>query len=83
MRIATGIAMLVVGAILRFAITWPNPVIDLGVVGAILIGAGFVALVLGIFVAVRPRSTVTTVVSNRPVSTRPEALPPTKPYERP
>jgi hypothetical protein len=59
-------------------VTLPNPVIDLGVVGAILMGAGFVTLALGIFVALRPRSTTTTVVRDRP-----ESLAPTKPYERP
>jgi hypothetical protein len=78
MRIGTGIVMLVVGAMLRFAITLPNPVIDLGIVGAILMGAGFVALAVGIFVAVRPNTSVTTVVNNRP-----NPLPPTKPYDRP
>ena len=70
--------MLVVGAILRFAINWPNPVIDRGVVGVILMGAGFVALALGIFFALRPKSTITTIVG-----TRAEALPATRPYERP
>jgi hypothetical protein len=78
MSIGTGIGMLVVGAILRFAINWPNPVIDLGVVGVILMGAGFVALAIGVFLALRPKSTVTTIVGDRA-----EALPPTKPYHRP
>jgi hypothetical protein len=77
-KIGTGIVMLVVGAVLRFAITLPNPFIDLGIVGAILMGAGFVALALGIFAAVRPTTTVTTVVGDRPTT-----LPPTKPYDRP
>jgi hypothetical protein len=78
MGIGTGIVMLVVGAILRFAINLPNPVIDLGVVGVILMGAGFVALAVGIFFALRPKSTITTIVGNRA-----EALPPTEPYNRP
>jgi multidrug transporter EmrE-like cation transporter len=78
MRIGTGIVLLVVGAVLRFAITLPNPVIDLGVAGAILMGAGLVALALGIFVALRPKSTVTTVIRQPP-----ESLPPTKPYNQP
>jgi hypothetical protein len=77
MSIGTGIVLLVVGAVLRFAITLPNPVVDLGVVGVILMGGGFVALAVGILFALRPRSTITTVVGNRP-----ESLPPTKPYGR-
>jgi hypothetical protein len=78
MGIGTGIVMLVVGAILRFAVNWPNPVIDLGVVGVILMGAGFVALAMGVFFALRPKSTITTTVGDRA-----EALPPTRPYDRP
>jgi hypothetical protein len=78
MSIGTGIVLLVVGAVLRFAINLPNPVIDLGVVGVILMAAGFVTLALGIIFALRPRSTVTTLVRDRP-----ETLPATKPYERP
>jgi hypothetical protein len=78
MSIGTGIVLLVVGAVLRFAINLPNPVIDLPTVGVILMGAGFVALAMGIFIALRPTSTVTTVVGDRA-----EALPPTKPYNRP
>jgi hypothetical protein len=78
MSIGTGIVMLVVGAILRFAINWPNPIIDLGVVGIILMGAGFVALALGVFLALRPKSTITTVVGDRA-----DALPPTRPYNGP
>jgi hypothetical protein len=78
MSIGTGIVLLVVGAVLRFAINLPNPVIDLGVVGVILMAAGFVTLALGIIFALRPRSTVTTLVRHRP-----ETLPATKPYERP
>ena len=78
MSIGTGIVLLVVGAVLRFAINLPNPVIDLPTVGVILMGAGFVALAMGIFIALRPKSTITTVVGDRA-----EALPPTKPYNRP
>jgi hypothetical protein len=78
MRIGTGIVLLVVGAVLRFAINLPNPVIDLGTVGVILMAAGFVVLAFGIFLALRPTSTITTRVRDRP-----EGLPPTKPYNRP
>ena len=78
MSIGTGIVLLVVGAVLRFAINLPNPVIDLPTVGVILMGAGFVALAMGIFIALRPKSPITTVVGDRA-----EALPPTKPYNRP
>jgi len=77
MSIGTGIVLLVVGAVLRFAINLPNSVINLGVVGVILMAAGFVTLALGIIFALRPKSSVSTVVHDRP-----EALPPTKPYER-
>lgn len=75
MRIGTGIVLLVVGAVLRFAITLPNQYVDFGVVGTNLMGAGLVALIIGLLVAFRPRSTVTTVVDGRD-----QALPPTKPY---
>jgi hypothetical protein len=77
MSIGTGIVLLVVGAILRFAINLPNPVINLGIVGVILMGGGFVALAVGIVFALRPKSTITTVVGDRA-----QALPPTKPYDR-
>jgi hypothetical protein len=77
MRIGTGIVMLVVGAVLRFAVTLPNPVIDLPVVGVILMGAGFVALAVGILVALLPRSTVETTIGRER-----ETLPPTKAYPR-
>jgi hypothetical protein len=62
MRIATGIVMMIVGAILAFAIHLPNPAVDFTTVGAILLGAGFVALALGILFALKPRETVTTTI---------------------
>jgi hypothetical protein len=77
MGIGTGIVMLVVGAILRFAINLPNPVIDLPIVGVILMGAGFVALALGIVFTLLPKSTITTTIGDRR-----EVLPPTRPYNR-
>ena len=82
MGIGTGIVMMVVGAVLRFAINLPNPVIDLPTVGVILLGAGFVALALGILFAVLPRSTVSTTISHGQSRTTTEALPPTKPHNR-
>jgi hypothetical protein len=69
---------MVVGAVLRFAITLPNPVVDFGVVGVILMGGGFVALGMGILFALLPKSSVSTVIGDRA-----EALPPTRPYDRP
>ena len=82
MGIGTGIVMMVVGAVLRFAINLPNPVIDLPAVGVILLVAGFVALAMGIVFRLLPRSTVTTTISNGRPGTTQEALPPTRPYNR-
>jgi hypothetical protein len=78
MSIGTGIVLLVVGAVLRFAITMPNPVVDLGVVGVILMGGGFVALAVGILFALRPKSTITTIVGGHD-----NRMAPTKPYNHP
>ena len=84
MRIGTGIVMLVIGAILRLAINLPNPVIDLKTVGVILMIGGFVVLAVGIFFALRPKETITTIVNGRDangdnVSSQKMTLP----YDRP
>ena len=56
MSIGSGIALLVVGAILGFAIHIPLDWIDLNVVGYIMMVAGAAILVLGIVLYARRRS---------------------------
>lgn len=50
MTLRTGIALLVIGAILAFAIRSSIPGVDLTMVGYILMAGGLVALVAGLFV---------------------------------
>jgi nitrate reductase gamma subunit len=61
MNIGAGIFLVVVGAILRFALNVQLSWIDLQLVGSLLMGAGVVVIVIGIVLLVRKRSTVTTV----------------------
>ncbi len=63
--IGTGIVLLVVGAVLRLAINLPNPVIDLGTVGVILMIGGFVYLAVGILLTLMPKQSITTVTNSR------------------
>ena len=56
MSIGSGIALLVIGAVLAFAIHIPLDWIDLSVVGYIMMVAGAAVLILGIVLYVRRRS---------------------------
>lgn len=56
MTIGGSIALIIVGAILRFGITWKPSHVDLQAIGLILMIAGGVALVMSIvFLAIRRR----------------------------
>lgn len=61
MSIGSGIVLIVIGAILGFAINVTPSWIDLHTVGGILIGAGVVVLIFGIIAMTRKRETVETV----------------------
>ena len=56
MSIGSGIALLVIGAVLAFAIHIPLDWIDLNVVGYIMMVAGAAVLILGIVLYIRRRS---------------------------
>jgi hypothetical protein len=68
MTIATAIFLIAIGAILRYAITVETDVIDIQTVGLILMIAGVVGLVLGLFLMqqARSRGDVTTVRRDPP-----------------
>jgi hypothetical protein len=61
MSIGSGIVLIVIGAVLAFAINVSPAWIDLHTVGGILIGAGIVVLVFGIIGMTRKRETIETV----------------------
>jgi hypothetical protein len=61
--IGGGIFLLVVGAILAFALDFTVVGIDIQLIGSILMVAGFLVLVLGIVLRFRPRRAETTVVT--------------------
>jgi vacuolar-type H+-ATPase subunit I/STV1 len=63
MSLGLGIFLVVVGAILRFALNVSVTWIDLHLVGNILMGAGAVIIILGIVLITRKRSSVTTTLS--------------------
>jgi hypothetical protein len=63
MSIGTGIGLIVVGAILAFAIQLPNSVVSLPLIGYILMAGGAVVLIIGIVLLTRKRQSVTTVTS--------------------
>lgn len=64
MSIGGGIFLLVVGAILAFALDFTVVGIDIQLIGYILMVAGFLVLVLGIVLRLRPRRAETTVVTD-------------------
>ena len=69
MTIGGGIALLVIGAILAFAINLENAWIDLDLIGYILMGAGVVVFIVGLVLLARRRQSVsTTRVMADPVS---------------
>ncbi len=61
MSIGSGIALLVIGAILTFAVNIEISWLDLDIVGSILMGAGAVIFILGIVGSLRKRQTVEVV----------------------
>jgi len=63
MSIGTGIVLFVIGAILTFALNFDAGFINLDLVGYILMGAGVVVFIIGLVLALRKRSSVTTVTS--------------------
>jgi len=60
MSIGGGIALIVIGAILAFALNVSVGWIDLQLVGYILMGAGIVIVIIGIILMVRKRRSVVT-----------------------
>ena len=57
MTIGGSIALIVIGAILRFGITWKPAHVDLQAIGVILMIAGGICLIISIaFIAMRRRS---------------------------
>jgi hypothetical protein len=63
MSIGGGIALIVIGAILVFALNFQLEWIDLDLVGYILMGAGLVVLIIGIVLLTRRRQSVSTTRS--------------------
>jgi hypothetical protein len=63
MSIGTGIALLVIGAILAFAINVQVDWVNLDLIGYLLMGAGAVVFIIGMILMVRRRQSVTTVQS--------------------
>ena len=61
MGIGTGIFLVVVGAILTFALNFETSVINLDLVGYILMAAGSVVFVISLVLVMRKRSSVSTV----------------------
>jgi membrane-bound ClpP family serine protease len=63
MSIGGGIALIVIGAILVFALNFQLDWIDLDLVGYILMGAGVLILIIGIVMLMRRRQSVSTTRS--------------------
>lgn len=59
MSIGAGIALIVIGAILAFAVNLPNDYVDLTTIGYIMMGAGAIVFVIGVVLLVRRRQTDT------------------------
>jgi hypothetical protein len=55
MTIGGSVALIVIGAILRFAVTWKPKYLDLRAIGVILMVAGVVGLVVSVAVLVSRR----------------------------
>jgi hypothetical protein len=58
--IAGSTVLIIVGAILRFAVTWTTNGVDIHVVGDILMAGGVVGLIIALTLTFRGRRTVTT-----------------------
>jgi uncharacterized membrane protein len=63
MSIGTGIGLIVIGAILAFAIHLNNTFVSLPLIGYILMVGGFVVFILGLVFTLRKRQSVSTVTS--------------------
>ncbi len=61
MGIGSGIALVVIGAILTFAVNLENAWIDLPLVGYILMAAGAVVFIISLVLTLRKRSSVETI----------------------
>ncbi len=61
MGIGSGIALVVIGAILTFAVNLENAWVDLDLIGYILMGAGVVVFLISLVLVLRKRSSVETV----------------------
>ncbi|WP_341954213.1 DUF6458 family protein [Salinibacterium sp. TMP30] len=82
MSIGTGIVLVVIGAILTFALDLQVEGINLDLVGYIMMAAGVVVFIIGLVLMMRKRTSVTTVhngtdgangsVSERRTSTTPD-----------
>ena len=57
MSIGGSIALIIVGAILKFAVTWNSRYVDIGAIGVILMIGGAVALAASIWLLVSRRRT--------------------------
>jgi uncharacterized protein DUF6458 len=71
MGIGIGIALLVVGAILSFAVRDSVPGVDLSVIGYICMGAGALALILSLVLNAQATNTKRTNVVEHRDDTRP------------
>jgi protein-S-isoprenylcysteine O-methyltransferase Ste14 len=60
MSIGLGIFLIVIGAILTFALNVSVDVVDLDLIGWILMGAGLVVVIIGVALLTRKRRTVAT-----------------------
>lgn len=69
MSVGAGVLLIVIGAILRFALTIEVAWVDLALMGNILMGAGVVVFVLGLIFTFRRRRSTST---RRTVVGRPE-----------
>ena len=63
MSIGGGVFLLVVGAIMAFALDFTFVGVDIQLIGYILMVAGVLVLVLGLVLRFRPRRAATTVVT--------------------
>lgn len=59
MSIGAGIALIVIGAILAFAVDLPNDYVDLTTIGYIMMGAGVIVFIIGLVLLARRRQTDT------------------------
>ena len=65
MTIGGSIALMVIGAILRFGITWKPAHVDLQIIGVILMIAGAIGLIIALVFLFRRRRPATEVYEER------------------